>query len=128
MDDFVNPVEQQLTRQVLVVDDDETSLSCLKILLAGEGYRVVTARDAASALEAAKDLRPQIVVTDIGLPDVSGARLMRDLLALYRAKGVALTGYSPDDLKPEEREPFEAILVKPLDCDHLVAILQSLSE
>jgi two-component system KDP operon response regulator KdpE len=64
---------------VLVVDDDAQILRALRINLAARGYQVLTAGDGAGALRAAADGQPDVVVLDLGLPDLDGAEVIAGL-------------------------------------------------
>ncbi|MCW2632831.1 MAG: DNA-binding response regulator [Pseudonocardia sp.] len=64
---------------VLVVDDDAQILRALRINLAARGYYVLTASDGAGALRAAADGHPDVVVLDLGLPDLDGTEVIAGL-------------------------------------------------
>lgn len=64
---------------MLVVDDDVQILRALRINLAARGYQVLTAADGAGALRAAADGHPDVVVLDLGLPDLDGAEVIAGL-------------------------------------------------
>src|SRR5205807_4282883 len=61
---------------ILVVDDEMGILDVLRILLKGEGFDVVTAQGGKAGLEALKTAAPDIVLTDIKMPGVSGTELL----------------------------------------------------
>jgi two-component system KDP operon response regulator KdpE len=65
--------------RVLVVDDDAQILRALRINLAARGYEVLTAADGAGALRAAADGHPDVVVLDLGLPDLDGTEVIAGL-------------------------------------------------
>jgi two-component system, OmpR family, KDP operon response regulator KdpE len=58
--------------RVLVVDDDPQLLRALKINLAARGYTVLTAPDGTRALHTAAHEHPDVIVLDLGLPDLDG--------------------------------------------------------
>ena len=64
---------------VLVVEDDDTLRDVLKLGLAGEGYRVVTAHDGATAIRLAADEAPHLVLLDVTLPGMNGFEVCRQL-------------------------------------------------
>jgi two-component system KDP operon response regulator KdpE len=64
---------------VLVVDDDAQILRALRINLAARGYEVLTAADGSGALRAAADGHPDVVVLDLGLPDLDGTEVIAGL-------------------------------------------------
>jgi two-component system KDP operon response regulator KdpE len=65
--------------RVLVVDDDAQILRALRINLTARGYEVLTAVDGAGALRAAADGHPDVVVLDLGLPDLDGTEVIAGL-------------------------------------------------
>jgi two-component system, OmpR family, KDP operon response regulator KdpE len=65
--------------RVLVVDDDPQILRALRINLTAHGYQVLLAPDGGSALRAAADGHPDVVVLDLGLPDMDGVEVIEGL-------------------------------------------------
>jgi two-component system KDP operon response regulator KdpE len=65
--------------RVLIVDDEPQILRALRINLTARQYDVVTAADGATALDAARTGHPDIVVLDLGLPDLDGVDVIREL-------------------------------------------------
>ena len=81
-----------VARSVLIVDDDAGFRSRARRLLAASGYAVVgEAADGASAIARARDLRPEVVLLDIVLPDIDGIDVARELSAEPGAPAVVLT-------------------------------------
>jgi two-component system, OmpR family, response regulator len=66
-------------RSILIVEDDKTLLDVLKYNFAKEGYRVITASDGITALDAARKEHPDIVILDVMLPQMSGFEVCRVL-------------------------------------------------
>jgi two-component system KDP operon response regulator KdpE len=62
--------------KVLVVDDDPQLVRALRINLTARGYEVITVSDGAAGLRAAADAKPDVVVLDLGLPDIDGATVI----------------------------------------------------
>ncbi|HEY2511822.1 MAG TPA: response regulator [Polyangiaceae bacterium] len=105
---------------VLLVDDDEDSRFLYAQYLTGvAGYRVAEASDGRRAIEAASTLRPDVVIMDLSLPNVTGWEAMRALrsgAATRTIPIVALTGHTqvhPQDQGASGALEFDAILVKP---------------
>ena len=66
-------------RTVLVVDDEPQLVRALQINLEAEGYTVMTAADGGKALRAAASHPPDVLVLDLGLPDMDGTEVIRKL-------------------------------------------------
>ena len=90
--------ESPMTNEPLVmaVDDEPGILRLIKLELSGEGFRVITAENAAEALELAHEYRPDIALLDIVLPDVSGLELMRELRQRSELPIILLTAKGSD--------------------------------
>ncbi|MDR0183076.1 hybrid sensor histidine kinase/response regulator [Lysobacter arvi] len=118
-----------LGRRVLVVDDRDDCADSLAVLLEVRGAQVRTARDGAGALELVRSWAPEIVLLDLGLPDIDGFEVAR---RVRRASGgdalhlVAISGYGqPDDVKRAHDAGFDRHFIKPVDIDELMQWLQA---
>lgn len=115
------------TCRILVVDDNIDSAEVLGALLEHMGHEVFVAYTGARALEVAHERRPDVVLLDLALPDMSGfdvARAMRKDAALSGARLVGLTGFDSEEHKQRAREAgLDAYLVKPVDAERLGALL-----
>ncbi|HEX7624089.1 MAG TPA: PAS domain S-box protein [Anaeromyxobacteraceae bacterium] len=113
------------TRVVLVVEDNADAGDTLAQILASHGHRVHVARDGRSGLALARELRPDVVLCDIGLPDMDGyavARALRGDDALRSARLIALSGYAqPEDRQRAREAGFDAHVAKPPDPDELAS-------
>ena len=117
-------------RRVLIVEDTADAADSLADILGLWGHQVTVARDGASGLALARELRPEVVLCDIGLPgELDGygvATALRHEPATAAAQLVALTGYArPEDRRRALESGFDAHLAKPLD---LAALRQLLAE
>jgi two-component system, cell cycle response regulator DivK len=113
--------------EILIVDDHPQNLKLARVVLAGEGYRVRTARDAEEALQMIQALPPRLILMDIQLPGLSGLSVTRRLKAdpAYRdIIIIALTAYA---MKGDEEKVLAAgcdgYLAKPIDTDALAGIV-----
>jgi len=117
-------------RRILVVDDMNAAAFALGSLLKKLGHHVETARHAALALEAVDRQRPDVVFSDIGMPDIDGYELARRLRQMPDMAGVvlvALTGYGQErDRQKAVEAGFDYHLVKPVSLDALQDLLASL--
>ncbi len=114
-------------RRVLVVDDNADAADALGMLLRLDGHDVDVVCGAAAAIEVAARTRPDVVLLDIGLPQMNGyevARRLRSKPQLAKTLIVALSGYAPHaSWESETEELFDAYLVKPADPEALRPIL-----
>lgn len=117
---------------VLIVDDDEDSLAMYAFGLLALGFQPVMAADAEEAFARACELQPDLVVTDVVMPGVSGLELARRLRAEERTRHafiVILTGRVTSDLPGEAlRAGGDRFLVKPCLPDALARELRALLE
>ncbi|HWO23265.1 MAG TPA: response regulator [Kofleriaceae bacterium] len=110
-------------KRILLVDDNEDARELLAGLLELQGYRIEAASDAPGALDIAARFQPQIVVLDLGLPEVDGwelARRLRLLDGLAAVRIVALTGYGSERDRERSREAgIDVHLLKPVEISKL---------
>src|SRR5262249_4803970 len=106
-------------RRVLVVDDNVDAADSLGLLLKLAGHLVRVAHDGPTALVVAQAFHPQVVLLDIGMPDMDGyevARQLRKQPELQPALLVALTGWGQDtDRRRSIEAGFDIHLVKPVE-------------
>jgi signal transduction histidine kinase len=114
--------------RILVVDDNADAADSLKLLLQLDGHRVEAALSSAEALERVHSFKPEIVLLDIGLPDMDGyevARRIRAMPALAGVQLIALTGYGQsEDKERAKASGFDDHLIKPVDYSALQQALK----
>jgi len=112
-----------LSVRVLVIEDYADAAESLAMLLEMLGHKVETARTGQAGIEAARRFSPELVLCDVGLPDMDGyavARRIREDPLLGRAFLVALSGYGNEGDKLRAREAgFDRHVCKPIDLDEL---------
>ncbi len=113
--------------RVMVVDDNVDAAQMLAALLEVQGHAVCVEYDGRGALERARRECQDVLLLDIGLPDMDGYELARRLRSQPESAGatlVALTGYGQSqDRKEAEQAGFDHYLVKPADMDQVNAVL-----
>jgi PAS domain S-box-containing protein len=113
--------------RVLVVDDNRDAADSLSLLLEVMGHPVRTAHDGPSALAAAREFRPELVLLDIGMPGMDGLAVAGRLRAMpesAEAVVVAVTGWGQEADRRRTREAgFDRHLVKPVEPESLRALL-----
>ena len=123
------PAVLQRKLRVLIVDDNSDAADSLATLLGVQGNATAVEYDAASALRRARAERPDVMLIDIGLPDVDGYQLAQELRVRPETAHttlVAVTGYGQArDRERAIESGFAHHLVKPVDMTALVKILES---
>ena len=116
--------------KILVVDDNHDAADTCAMLLEASGHRVRAAYSGREALELAATFRPHALLLDIGLPDMDGYELARQVRATPwgdAAVLVAVTGWGQEqDRLQAARAGFDQHLVKPISAETLESLLQSL--
>jgi two-component system CheB/CheR fusion protein len=104
-------------RRILVIEDNLDAAVSLQLALELEGHEVAVAHDGPKGIERARELNPEVVLCDIGLPDMDGyavAKALRREPGLRNTFLVALTGYAlPEDQRRAVEAGFDAHLTKP---------------
>ena len=109
-------------KRILVVDDEPQITRVLRTALTGSGYEVRTANDGLAGLRSVREWQPDLVVTDISMPNMNGIELCRQLRAESRLPIIVLS------VKGEEKTKVEALdagaddyVTKPVGMDELLA-------
>jgi len=114
-------------RRIMVVDDNQDAATSLSAVLELSGYSVTTVFSGADALAVAARLRPDALVLDIGMPDMSGYELARRIRHEAWGRGaylIALTGWGQAQDKAEALAAgFDHHLTKPADMQTLYALV-----
>jgi PAS domain S-box-containing protein len=118
--------------RVLIVDDNEDAATTLELLLEQAGHLVRVAHTGPAGLAAALEFLPDVMLLDIGLPELDGfevAKRIRQQAALHNVVLIAMTGYGREKERTRSQEAgFDHHLVKPADFGTLEQILAAVSE
>ena len=116
-------------RRVLVVDDNADAVEMMSLLFQSLGHEVRTALSGTAALSLAKEFVPDVVLLDIGLPDISGHEVAARLRQEPWGRSVllvALTGWGQErDRRLSSAAGFDHHFVKPVDLDALESLLDA---
>ncbi|GAB2590542.1 response regulator [Microlunatus antarcticus] len=114
--------------RVLVVDDEPQILRTLRINLQARDYEVVTASSGRGALQAATDAHPDLVVLDLGLPDVDGVEVVRSLRTWTSVPILILSGRLDSQAKVEALDAgADDYVTKPFNVDELFARVRAVT-
>lgn len=114
--------------RILVVDDEVQILRALRINLRARGYDVATASTGAEALAVAARHQPELVVLDLGLPDIDGVEVIHGLRGWSQARILVLSGRTDSADKVDALDAgADDYVVKPFGMDELLARLRALA-
>jgi PAS domain S-box-containing protein len=118
--------------RVLIVDDSQDATMTMKLLLEIRGHEAATAANGPQALKVFDDFQPQVVLLDIGLPEMDGyevAKLLRSKESGDAVKIIATTGYGRDEDRVRATEAgFDFHLTKPVNYKTLEDLLNTIRE
>jgi two-component system CheB/CheR fusion protein len=122
------PVAAARSRRVLVVEDNRDAREMLRAVLELNGHTVLDAGDGAAAIRVASESAPEVVVLDIGLPDLDGFEVARRIRARLGAttRLVGLSGYGDEEARRTGRDAgFDVHLIKPVSPEVLLRSLDA---
>ncbi|MGI5162440.1 response regulator [Microbispora sp. CA-102843] len=113
---------------ILVVDDEPQILRALRINLAARGYEVAVAVDGGSALREAADRRPDLIVLDLGLPDMDGVEVIHGVRGWSSAPIIVLSGRTGNQDKIDALDAgADDYVTKPFGVDELLARVRAVT-
>jgi two-component system KDP operon response regulator KdpE len=112
--------------KIIIVDDEPQILRALRINLQARGYEVHTAADGAGALHAVAANRPDLIVLDLGLPDIDGVDVIRQLRTWTPVPIVVLSGRSDSRDKVDALDAgADDYITKPFGVEELLARIRA---
>jgi signal transduction histidine kinase len=115
---------------VMVIDDSQDTLDVLSVIINHAGWQVVTAQSVSEAFELLKSVRPCVIITDIGLPDVDGFSMMTNFRHVLPSHVpiVALSGFAEEENRKRALAlGFADYITKPADPDKIIAKIRRLT-
>lgn len=110
--------------RILVVEDNPVTRKMIRVTLEQEGFNVVEAPDARTALQRVEEKKVDLVLQDLRLTDMDGLELCRRIRALPEARGIriiALSGLLPKVEQARRLDPgFNEFILKPIEPSHLL--------
>ncbi len=113
-------------RRMLIVEDDRITVDMLVDLFTAEGFEVTATESVLGAASLLRQLSPEVIILDLGLPYRSGAAFLTDLKADPRTQHIPVVVLSalPDSLTPERHRLATAVLAKPFNVRTLVTTVR----
>ncbi len=116
--------------KVLIIEDEATFREFMSLALNMEGYHVESVSSGESALRTLNENPPDLVMLDLSMPDLSGwdiLQYIRTAPELNQLPVVVVTANADEDTRRRShREHVDALLVKPVSLDEILAVLQNL--
>ncbi|MEH1817324.1 MAG: response regulator, partial [Nostoc sp.] len=133
IDELPQPALELTGIRVLTVDDDPDARELLTVLLTEYGAQVLTVASGAEVLANLESFQPDVLVSDIGMPEVDGYSLIQKIRTLTPKKGgeipaIALTAYARvEDSQRAITSGYQLHVTKPLDPEELVQAVVALA-
>lgn len=114
--------------KILIADDDPQILRALQITLSAHGYEVVVARDGAEAIALAAAQRPELLVVDLGMPQLTGLQVIEAVRGWSSAPILVVSGRSDSADKVDALDAgADDYVTKPFAVDELLARIRALT-
>jgi two-component system cell cycle response regulator DivK len=121
--------ENKNCKRILIVEDHQLSLVLLKQLLGVHGYEILETPQGLEAIDIARDEQPDLILMDIGLPDISGLEVTRLLKQDDQTKTIPIIAVTALATPEQEKKGLEsgcdAYITKPISLDNLLRTIES---
>lgn len=132
----INSIEQSVQPdrfsgvEILVVDDEVDSLDILTLVLEEEGATVIPVKSAALAMEALNQTTPDLIISDIGMPDTDGYTLISQIRQLPQGQNIPAMAFSAYGNEIDRQQTlaagFQKHIAKPINIPKIIAIITEL--
>ncbi len=112
-----------MPKTILIVEDEPALRELEKVILEGHGYEVVEAKDGLEGLAKAEFQRPDLILLDLMMPDVSGRRMFDEMRSHIATSGIPIIVVTG---RPDAHQTFDAeigsanVILKPFQSDQLI--------
>lgn len=117
-------------KRILVVEDNDMNRQLVKVVLQKCGYHVIEATDGEEAIEAAREMRPDLILMDIQLPSISGYEVVKMLKQEAKTRDIPIVALTAKAMVGDPEKAIEAgcctYISKPIDTRELPKIIDSL--
>jgi two-component system, cell cycle response regulator DivK len=114
-------------KRVLIVEDNELNLKLLRDILEAHGYGTLTAREGEAGLVLAREARPDLILLDLQLPDISGYETVARLKADEQTRSIPVVAVTAFAMAGDERKALDAgcdaYVAKPIVLRHFLDIV-----
>lgn len=113
-------------RRIVLVDDHEDTRELTEEVLGSEGFEIVSMEDAPEALRAVREQCPDVLLTDLTLPSMTGEELAAQVRSDPKLAGIIIVAMSGRDVAGNVAHLFDKIVRKPIDLMALAAELKKM--
>lgn len=117
-----------MSKTVLIVEDNELNMKLFRDLLEAHGYNTVESRDGIDALKVAREMRPDLILMDIQLPEVSGLEIAKWMKEDENLKAIPIIAVTAFAMKGDEEKirqgGCEAYLAKPISLNNFLETVE----
>lgn len=121
-----------MTKRVLIVEDNDLNLKLFRDLLSANGYETLETKDGVEAVSLTRNMRPDLILMDIQLPEVSGLDITQKIKSdpeIRHIPVVAVTAFAmKDDEEKILKAGCEAYISKPIAIDHFMGTVKKFLE
>jgi two-component system, cell cycle response regulator DivK len=121
--------ENEKCKRILIVEDNQLSLALLKQLLGVHGYEILETSEGLEAIDIARDEQPDLILMDIGLPDICGLDATRLLKQDEQTKAIPIIAVTalatPEYEKKSLESGCDSYIAKPITLDNLLRTIKS---
>ena len=117
-----------MTKRILIVEDNDLNLKLFRDLLGANGYETVETKDGLEAISLTRNLRPDLILMDIQLPEISGLDVTQRIKSEDDIKEIPIIAVTAFAMKDDEEKILsagcEAYISKPISIDHFLATVR----
>lgn len=121
-----------MTKRILIVEDNDLNLKLFRDLLGANGYETVETKEGLEAISLTRNLKPDLILMDIQLPEISGLEVTKKIKAddeICNIPVIAVTAFAmKDDEEKILKAGCEAYISKPISIDHFMSTVQRFLE
>ncbi len=117
-----------MSRTILIVEDNDLNLKLFRDLLSANGYKTIETKEGIEAVGLARNAKPDLIIMDIQLPEISGLDITRKIKSDAEMKHIPVIAVTAFAMKDDEEKILaagcEAYLSKPIAIDHFLATVR----